>query len=284
MQHLVLGMHRSGTSALTRVLGLMGCHLGSDDELTPGDAENPKGYFERRDAWALDEWLLERLGGSWHDVTRLDGEAVPAELQVEFAARLQPILERLEPHRPWAVKDPRLCLLLPSWRAGLSAPVGILLHRDPLEVARSLRKRDGFPLAAGLGLWERHTRDALRFTAGMPRVLVRYADLLADPPATAARLLRDLEGQECPRAACTCPTRASCATSSTRPCAGSAPSPARWRTSWPRSSARCSSACRAPARWASSRRRRCRAPAARPWRAWPRRAGASRTPSRCSRA
>lgn len=195
MQHLVLGMHRSGTSALTRVLGLMGCHLGAEHELTPGDAENPKGYFERRDAWALDEWLLERLGGSWHDVTRLDGEAVPAELQAEFVARLQPILARLEPHRPWAVKDPRMCLLLPSWRAGLSAPVGVLLHRDPLEVALSLKKRDGFPLAAGLGLWERHTRDALRFTSGMPRALVRYADLLADPPATAARLLRDLERQ-----------------------------------------------------------------------------------------
>ncbi len=195
MQYLVLGMHRSGTSALTRVLGLMGCHLGQDDELTPGDAENPKGYFERRDAWALDEWLLERLGGSWHDVTRLDGEAVPAELQAEFAQRLRAVLERLEPHRPWALKDPRLCLLLPSWRAGLSAPVAVLLHRDPLEVARSLQKRDGFPLAAGLGLWERHTRDALRFTAGMPRALVGYAELLADPPGATARLLADLQRQ-----------------------------------------------------------------------------------------
>lgn len=195
MQYLVLGMHRSGTSALTRVLQLMGCHLGGDEELTPGDASNPKGYFERRDAWALDEWLLERLGGSWHDLTRLDGEAVPAELQAEFAARLRPILERLEPHRPWALKDPRMCVLLPSWRACLSAAVGVLLHRDPLEVARSLRTRDAFPLAAGLGLWERHTRDALRFTAGLPRVLVSYAELLADPLGAARRLLRDLRAQ-----------------------------------------------------------------------------------------
>lgn len=195
MQFLVLGMHRSGTSALTRVLQLMGCHLGSEEELTPGDEGNPKGYFERRDAWALDEWLLERLGGSWHDLTRLDGESVPAELQAEFALRLRPILERLGPHRPWAVKDPRLCVLLPSWRACLSAPVGVLLHRDPLEVARSLRQRDSFPVAAGLGLWERHTRDALRFTAGLPRALVSYAELLSDPLAAARRLLADLERQ-----------------------------------------------------------------------------------------
>ena len=62
MQFLVLGMHRSGTSALARVLGLMGCHVGSDDELAPGDRANPKGYWERKDVWALDERMLQDIG------------------------------------------------------------------------------------------------------------------------------------------------------------------------------------------------------------------------------
>jgi glycosyltransferase involved in cell wall biosynthesis len=192
MQFFVLGMHRSGTSALARVLGLMGCHMGAADELAAPDAHNPKGYWERRDVWDLDERLLAALGGSWHDVGALDLERLAAPVRDAFDAQGRALLQRLDAARPWVAKDPRVSVLLSFWRPLLEQPVVVLVHRNPLEVARSLQARDGFPLAAGLGLWEAYTRAALRDSRGLPRVLVDFARLRAEPVACTRRLLEDL--------------------------------------------------------------------------------------------
>lgn len=192
MQFIVLGMHRSGTSALARVLGLMGCHVGRDDELAPADEHNPRGYWERTDVWALDERILAAAGASWHDVGGFDVERLEPTTRAELADAARGLIAALDAHRPWAVKDPRLCLTFPLWRPLLERPVCVLVQRDPLEVARSLQRRDGFPLAAGIALWERHTRDALHHSAGLPRVLVHYRRLCGEPEAAVARLRADL--------------------------------------------------------------------------------------------
>ncbi len=57
-----------------------------------------------------------------------------------------------------------------------------------------MHQRDGFPVLAALGLWELYTVRAVESSAGLPRVLVRYEDLIADPVATTARLVDDLTG------------------------------------------------------------------------------------------
>lgn len=198
MQLVVLGMHRSGTSALARVLGLMGCHVGRDDELAPADEANPKGYWERRDVWALNERLLSAAGASWHDMGGFDVEVLGAETRETFERDARAVVAALDAHRPWAVKDPRTCVTFPLWRPLLERPLCVLVQRDPLEVARSLLRRDGFALLCGIALWERHVRDALRHSAGLPRVLVRYEALCDDPRATVERLLRDLEAAGLP--------------------------------------------------------------------------------------
>lgn len=192
MQFIVLGMHRSGTSALARVLGLMGCHVGREDELAPADEHNPKGYWEREDVWALDERILAAAGASWHDVGGFDIERLDGATRDALTQAARAVIAELDAQRPWAIKDPRLCLTFPLWRPLLALPVCVLVQRDPLEVARSLARRDGFPLAAGIALWERHTRDALRHSAGLPRVQVHYEQLCAEPAATVARLHAEL--------------------------------------------------------------------------------------------
>ena len=67
----ILGMHRSGTSLLTRVLNLMGVYLGPDAHLLQPLAENPKGFWEHKEIWKLNEDILWRLGGSWHNPPRI---------------------------------------------------------------------------------------------------------------------------------------------------------------------------------------------------------------------
>ena len=188
MQLVVLGMHRSGTSMLARVLGLMGCYAGPLEAFSPPDAANSRGYWERRDVWAVNEAILESLGRRWYDVAGLDLAQLAEGSRPELEDRVRSIVRALDAHRPWVIKDPRLCLLFPFWRRFLDRPVCVLIDRDPLAVARSLQARDGFPLFFGIALWECYTLKAILSTAGLPRIAVSYHDLLARPAATASRL------------------------------------------------------------------------------------------------
>lgn len=60
--------------------------------------------------------------------------------------------------------------------------------RHPLEVARSLARRNGIPLCAGIALWDRYNRAAATLSRDCPRVTVDYARLVADPATECARL------------------------------------------------------------------------------------------------
>ncbi|HEY2737921.1 MAG TPA: sulfotransferase, partial [Thermoanaerobaculia bacterium] len=187
-QVVVLGMHRSGTSAVTRVLNLMGCWAGPEGAFAPADEANPTGYWEHRDVWTLDEAVLQALGATWCQTNGFDLARLDAESRARFAERVRDFAAAMDRSGPWVIKDPRLCLLFPLWRPALERPVCILVHRDPLPVARSLESRDGLPILHGIALWELYNREALAATRGLPRILVSYRDLLEAPLATARRL------------------------------------------------------------------------------------------------
>lgn len=190
MQLVVLGMHRSGTSLLAHLLALMGCHVGENSVAT--GPWNPSGHWEHPQLVALDEDILVALGAVWYDVLGLDLAKLPAAEHTRFRERAVQLVSQLDVHRPWVIKDPRLCALLPFWRPLLASPVVILAHRDPVAVARSVRARDGFPLSLGIALWEQAMRAALVASAGLPRVRVRHAELLRDADAVAGALFRQL--------------------------------------------------------------------------------------------
>jgi len=194
MQIVVLGMHRSGTSMVTGLIHRMGAYFGSEDSATGASAENAKGFWERRDVRDLNDALLWSAGCDWHEVSRFRPGAVPARARRRFDAAARRLIGGLDAHRPWVIKEPRLCLLFPLWRPLLEAPACVLVYRCPLAVARSLAKRNGFPLPFGIALWERYVRDALSASAGLPRLLVGYEEVLADPVTACRRLRRRLAG------------------------------------------------------------------------------------------
>src|SRR5215472_599841 len=66
---VVLGMHRSGTSALTGMLHHLGVTLG--ENLMPATIDNPRGYWEHADIVKVHERLMASLGWDWHDVRSL---------------------------------------------------------------------------------------------------------------------------------------------------------------------------------------------------------------------
>lgn len=59
---IVLGMHRSGTSALSRSLMALGLSLGQS--LLDPQPDNPLGYWEDREIVAINEEVLASSGSS----------------------------------------------------------------------------------------------------------------------------------------------------------------------------------------------------------------------------
>jgi GT2 family glycosyltransferase len=184
---LVLGMHRSGTSALTRVLNLLGVELGED--LMPAGPDNPSGFWEHNGVVAAHERLLAALGRSWDDPRPLPEDWLQSAAADEAARAIEAIVRRDFPATPlWVVKDPRLCRLLPLWRRVLDAmgiePRMLLMTRHPREVADSLERRDGLPESIGELLWARYLLEAASGSEGCKRCMLAYADLLQDWRAT----------------------------------------------------------------------------------------------------
>ena len=188
-QIAVIGMHRSGTSLVARLLNAMGCYAGEQHEMPPPDVFNPNGYWERRDVWALDEDILAALDATWLEPTRVDLHKLHED---SFVDRAKAIVRALDEHGTWMMKDPRLAILFPIWRKAFDRPICVLVWREPSAVARSLAQRDALPIVFGLALWEEYTRAMLSATIGLPRVLVAYHDLVANPKESVAKLHRDL--------------------------------------------------------------------------------------------
>lgn len=181
---LVLGMHRSGTSALTRVLGLCGAAL--PERLMDAAPEvNERGFWEPREIVALHEEALEAAGSVWHDIRPLPGPWFESAAAAAFRQRLAALLdEEFGTAALPVVKDPRLCRLLNLWLPVLGtldiAPCVVIPVRNPLEVAASLRQREGFGAAKWLMLWLGHFLAAERESRGLPRCFVTYEQILTD--------------------------------------------------------------------------------------------------------
>ena len=185
---VILGMHRSGTSLVTRLVSLMGLSLCRDRDLLAGRKANPRGHWESRSLLDFDERLLGELGGAWFCPPPLAAAAL-ARLLERHGGEALARLERAHPRRPWVWKDPRACVLMPFWSAVLGPRAAyVLVVRHPLEVVDSLARRDRYEPQLGLALWERYTRAAMIGAAGRPTMVCTYDGVLADPVAWCERL------------------------------------------------------------------------------------------------
>lgn len=194
---LVIGMHRSGTSMTAEALQALGLRL-SQDLLDPNEF-NERGYFESHALMALHDRMLAALRSSW----RLPTTTAPFPAKWWGAAEIAPhraSLRKLiesEVERTgglWVAKDPRASRLLPVWNAildeiGLDAAY-VLSVRDPVEVAASLKQRDGIDAHLSELLWLEHNLAALDDGGKRIKAIVPYANWLDDGHATARKLAR----------------------------------------------------------------------------------------------
>jgi len=192
----VVGMHRSGTSAVCAALEACGVAFG-EGLLAPMTRVNDRGFWEEESVVALNEELLERAGTSWYsvaaDAAKLDYSGTAFDDCRKAARELLQADCGDGPVR--AIKDPRLCLTLPFWLQ-MCAELGIdysacSVRRHPLAIARSLEARDGLPLGYGLRLAALYERCAvLSLPPDSPQI--DFEQLLESPAAVLGPLLQAL--------------------------------------------------------------------------------------------
>ncbi len=153
MVFCICGMHRSGTSMITRLLNLCGMHLGGEDELMPPQTDNPEGFWENVNFVEINDRILSLLGGSWWAPPNQSSEWAETAALEPLANHAERLIARLKTHEFWGWKDPRNSLTLPFWRQLIPDLRIIVALRHPLEVAKSLYRRDKMPLLYALHLW-----------------------------------------------------------------------------------------------------------------------------------
>ena len=182
---VVLGMHRSGTSAITRGLQVLGADLGP--ELMPGiKGENDKGFWEDLGCYRINNRILEKLNSAWDTLGEVSEQALTGEkLAEEYSDAVTLIRDRIAHVSAFAFKDPSTVNLLPFWQevfAELDLDARYLIAlRNPRSVADSLAIRNNFAREKSYCLWMKHYCNALRYGTDRPFVMVDYDRLMKSP-------------------------------------------------------------------------------------------------------
>ena len=189
---VVLGMHRSGTSAIARSLELLGVRLG--DDLHPAGFDNPSGFWEDRECLKINEELLKHLGSSYD---RLDFawyfSSDNTIIRSMLSKAKQTIVRKLSENGGlWGFKDPRTCRLISFWREVFNAiecdVYYLIVLRNPLSVARSLAKRNAMPFEKTYLLWLQHVLPSVIDSAGKQRLVVDYDQMMEAPVDQISRI------------------------------------------------------------------------------------------------
>ncbi|MFI5294016.1 MAG: methyltransferase domain-containing protein [Thermodesulfovibrionales bacterium] len=193
----ILGMHRSGTSAIARALNLLGVYLGEESDLYPALDYNPEGLWERIDFNKLQERLLAEMKRKWDTTVPFpDGWQNASELR-PFRDEISSLVRANFSGVPlWGWKDPRSTIFIELWKEvlidlGVDLSI-VFMVRNPLDVARSLQKRDGFALDKGFGIWFNYNITALQAIDMIPRVFISYDRFLEDWEAELRRISEGL--------------------------------------------------------------------------------------------
>ncbi len=186
----IIGMHRSGTSMVARLLNLCGLALGPSEQLLEPNEYNPKGYFENNSFFKINESLLTQCGGSWDNPPHFkeDWEYDPSLKEIVNDAKLT--IDTFSKHSHWGWKDPRATILLPFWKSLIPNLRFVICVRSPLEIAKSLASRDRFSIRKGVYLWNQYMQAAVRDTEGYPRIYAFYEDFFKDASGEIDRLIK----------------------------------------------------------------------------------------------
>lgn len=210
---LIIGAHRSGTSATAHALEILGLQIG----------QRLDSHHEPKALQQLHEEYLRRVGAAWHNpepfiesIRTVDGEQrcvnyLRENVQCDFAGifgyRKNPrglwLLARLKSGASWGWKEPRTTLFASAWLQIFPGAQMIHVLRDPLAAASSIRERERRFQASGdapsgkldcldycLSVVRSYTAAGERFAGSEHYFRVAFEDIQASPSETLERAAR----------------------------------------------------------------------------------------------
>ena len=194
---LVLGMHRSGTSLCSHILSAIGVDMADD---IGANASNARGHWERWEIVDFHDRILRLFNrdysGRFHDFALpVAWWADPrvAQIRREIVA----FLDKRMGDGYFGFKDPRTVRLMPVWHQIFSelklTPKVVLCVRNPAQISRSLKARDGLDLEIGEYRWLIHIVDFFRYANNFDHCTVEYEGWFNDPSANIETLRKFLD-------------------------------------------------------------------------------------------
>src|SRR5262249_11736818 len=173
---------------LTRLLHICGLYLGPESALMRAQPDNPDGFWEHLGFVALNDDLLNALGAAWDLPPKANEDFKHPRLD-PWRLRARLLVEGFSSSSIWGWKDPRNTLTLPFWQNVLPSLKTLIIVRNPLEVAYSLRERNGTSYSLGLRLWEIYNEHLLWATTPKNRIVSHYDSFFDDPQEELRRIL-----------------------------------------------------------------------------------------------
>lgn len=193
---VVVGMHRSGTSALGGVLARLGCDTPQDPiEAAP---MNAKGFYESNKIVLMNDAILHSAGSTWFTWQEFNQAWFKSPKATDYKQLAVANLKEVYGDSSMLVlKDPRICLLVPFWDNVFEmadyTPKYIHTHRHPFEVAQSLSKWWGYDPAYSQLLWLRYVLDSESATRGKVRYFTSFDNVMQDWPNVAQQASKTLD-------------------------------------------------------------------------------------------
>ena len=177
----ISGMHRSGTSMITKLLIECGLYTGPKHRLIPPQPDNPLGFWENIDFVSINEALLFRLGGGWDFFPiGIKPGWEKSHLFNKLKIKARELEELFENCNISGWKDPRSSLTISFWKDVFPDLQVVLCLRNPLDVSLSLQKRNNSSIPFGLNLWEIYNRQLISNVDPDRLVITHYDSYFID--------------------------------------------------------------------------------------------------------
>jgi O-antigen biosynthesis protein len=185
----IVGMHRSGTSMVARMLNLCGVELGNEKDLRPAAGDNPDGFWENINFIGINEKILSKLGASWDYPPILESGWETSSMFDECRQEAVSLINFMSSHPFWGWKDPRTSLTLPFWMELIPDLKMIICLRNPTEVAHSLAHRNNFSYKFSMDLWRDYNQALFSGITPENQLISHYESYFLEPQDELRRLV-----------------------------------------------------------------------------------------------